>query len=112
MTIVNRSWLLAARPQGMIKDSDFTFRESPVPEALGPGQILVETLYLSVDPTQRIWIQQDSYLPAVRIGDVVRAGGLGRVLRSMRPATSRGIACRGCSDGRRTRCSPSTHPGR
>jgi NADPH-dependent curcumin reductase CurA len=41
MVDVNRSWRLAARPQGMIKDSDFTWREDPVPEHLGEGEILV-----------------------------------------------------------------------
>ena len=81
MTEVNRSWRLAARPAGMIKDSDFTWREEPVPE-LAPGQILVETLYLSVDPTQRIWSERDSYMPAVAIGEVMRAAGVGRVVRS------------------------------
>lgn len=95
MTLVNRSWLLAARPQGMIKDTDFTFTESPVPESLEPGQILVETQYLSVDPTQRIWIQHDSYLPAVKIGEVVRAGGLGRVIRSNAPGFEPGDVVQG-----------------
>ncbi|MDI3287275.1 NADP-dependent oxidoreductase [Polyangium sp. 15x6] len=90
MTEVNRSWRLAARPQGMIKDSDFTWHEEPVPAELGPGQILVETLYLSVDPTQRIWMERDSYLPAVEIGAVMRAGGVGRVLRSSLPDFSPG----------------------
>ncbi|HVK64445.1 MAG TPA: NADP-dependent oxidoreductase [Polyangium sp.] len=90
MTEVNRSWRLAARPEGMIKDSDFTWHEEPLPAELGPGQILVETLYLSVDPTQRIWIERDSYLPAVAIGEVVRAGGVARVLRSSLPDFSPG----------------------
>ncbi|MDC3960244.1 NADP-dependent oxidoreductase [Polyangium jinanense] len=90
MTEVNRSWRLAARPQGMIKDSDFTWHEEPLPAELGPGQILVETLYLSVDPTQRIWMERDSYLPAVGIGEVMRAGGVGRVVRSSLPGFSPG----------------------
>lgn len=90
MTEVNRCWRLAARPQGMIKDSDFTWHEEPVPAELGKGQILVETLYLSVDPTQRIWMERDSYMPAVAIGEVMRAGGVGRVVRSNLPGFSPG----------------------
>jgi hypothetical protein len=90
MVDVNRSWRLAARPQGMIKDSDFTWREDPMPEQLGEGEILVRTLYLSVDPTQRGWMEMDTYLPAVGIGEVMRAGGLGRVVRSNTPAFSPG----------------------
>jgi len=90
MADVNRSWRLAARPQGMIKDSDFTWREDPVPEQLGQGEILVRTLYLSVDPTQRGWMEMDTYMPAVGIGEVMRAGGVGRVVRSNAPAFAPG----------------------
>jgi len=90
MVDVNRSWRLAARPQGMIKDSDFTWREDPVPEHLGEGELLVRTLYLSVDPTQRGWMEMDTYMPAVPIGDVMRAGGVGRVVRSNAPGFSPG----------------------
>jgi len=90
MVDVNRSWRLAARPQGMIKDSDFTWREDPAPEHLGEGEMLVRTLYLSVDPTQRGWMEMDTYMPAVPIGDVMRAGGVGRVVRSNAPGFSPG----------------------
>ncbi|UQA58316.1 NADP-dependent oxidoreductase [Polyangium aurulentum] len=90
MADVNRSWRLAARPQGMIKDSDFAWREEPVPEGLGEGEMLVRTLYLSVDPTQRGWMEMDTYMPAIGIGEVVRAGGVGRVVRSNAPGFSPG----------------------
>ncbi len=90
MADVNRSWRLAARPQGMIKDSDFTWREDPVPAELGEGELLVRTLYLSVDPTQRGWMEMDTYMPAVGIGEVMRAGGVGRVVRSNAPAFAPG----------------------
>ena len=82
MTETNRQWRLAARPQGMIADSDFEWVEAPAPEELGAGEVLVRTLYLSVDPTQRGWMERDTYMPAVRIGEVMRAGGVGRVVRS------------------------------
>lgn len=81
----NRRWLLAARPQGMIKDSDFRLEEGPVPEP-GPGQFLVRTTHLSFDPTQRGWIAYDTYLPAVKIGEVMRAGAVGQVVKSNNPA--------------------------
>ena len=35
MATVNRQWLLAARPQGMVKEADFRWNEGPVPE---PGE--------------------------------------------------------------------------
>lgn len=85
----NRQWRLAARPQGMIKDSDFTLSENPVPEP-GDGELLVHNLYLSLDPTNRIWIERDSYLPVVGIGEVMRGGCVGVVEESNHPAYSVG----------------------
>jgi len=80
----NRQWLLAKRPNGALKDSDFTFVETDLP-APGEGEVLVRTLMLSCDPTQRTWIAGDTYMPAVRIGEVVRSGGAGRVEASNSP---------------------------
>ena len=77
----NRQWLLARRPEGALKDSDFTFVETEAP-APGAGEVLVRTLMLSCDPTQRAWIAGDTYLPAVRIGEVVRSFGAGRIEKS------------------------------
>ncbi len=84
MSYVNRRWLLAARPEGMVKDSDFSLVEAPVTEP-GPGQFLVRVTHLSFDPTQRGWISRDSYLPAVKIGDPVRAAGVGQIVKSNNP---------------------------
>ncbi len=81
----NRQWLLARRPDGAIKDSDFQFVETDVP-ALGEGEVLLRNLALSCDPTQRGWIAYDTYLPAVKIGEVVRSAGAGRVVASNNPA--------------------------
>ena len=80
----NRQWLLARRPDGAIKDSDFDFVETEAP-APGEGQVLVRNLMLSCDPTQRGWIAFDTYLPAVRIGEVVRSLGAGRIEASNHP---------------------------
>jgi NADPH-dependent curcumin reductase len=92
---VNRCWRLAARPVGMIKDSDFTFQEEPIPELGSEGEVLVRTLYLSVDPTQRGWLERDTYLPAVAIGEVVRSLGAGRVVQSKTPALAVGDLVQG-----------------
>ena len=80
-TEINRRWLLAARPVGELQDSCFRLVEEPVP-SIGDGEILVRVLFLSCDPTQRGWIARDTYLPAVKIGEVVRSGGVGRVVAS------------------------------
>jgi len=47
---INRQWLLARRPVGMVSPSDFEFKQEPVPE-LVDGQYLVRNLYISFDPT-------------------------------------------------------------
>jgi NADPH-dependent curcumin reductase len=78
---VNRQWRLAARPVGLIKESDFKFTEEPAPTP-GEGEVLVRNLYLSIDPTNRGWIERDTYLPAVGIGEVMRGGTIGVVDQS------------------------------
>jgi hypothetical protein len=85
----NRQWLLARRPLGTIQDSDFNFVETDVP-ALGEHDVVVRNLLLSCDPTQRGWIARDTYLPAVKIGEVVRSGGAGRIVASNNPDFSVG----------------------
>jgi NADPH-dependent curcumin reductase CurA len=58
--------------------------EAPIPSP-GDGEVLLRVLSLSVDPTNRIWMrEEDSYLPAVEIGAVVRAAGLAQVVESRR----------------------------
>jgi hypothetical protein len=47
----NRQWLLAARPDGLIKESDFRWNEAIVPP-LQDGQVLIRNLAFSFDPTQ------------------------------------------------------------
>ena len=81
MSSLNRRWLLESRPHGVIKDSDFRLVEAPIPQP-GPGEFLVRVTHLSFDPTQRGWLAADSYLPAVKIGDPVRAFGIGQVVAS------------------------------
>jgi hypothetical protein len=80
----NRQWLLARRPDGAIKDSDFKLVETDAATP-GAGEVLVRNLMLSCDPTQRGWIAFDTYLPAVKIGEVVRSLGAGRVVASNNP---------------------------
>lgn len=78
---INHQWRLAARPEGLFKESDFTWTEEAVPE-LQDGQVLVHNLYLSLDPTMRGWASRDTYLPAVPIGGVMRGGTIGVVEES------------------------------
>jgi NADPH-dependent curcumin reductase CurA len=81
---MNRQWLLARRPQGMVRPDDFRLAVSPLPE-MGEGEILVRNQLLSCDPTQRGWMAYDTYWPAVPIGDVMRGIAVGEVTGSRHP---------------------------
>jgi hypothetical protein len=89
-TFENRQFKLAARPVGMVKRSDFEFVTTPAGEP-GPGEVLVRTNYLSLDPAMRGWMNAGrSYIAPVGIGDVMRAGGVGRVAVSNDPSLAVG----------------------
>ena len=79
---VNRQFRLKTRPTGRIEKSNFDFVEESIPEP-GPGEALVRVLYLSLDPTNRIWMSDmDQYMPPVGIGEVMRGGCVGIVVKS------------------------------
>ncbi|MGA0546726.1 NADP-dependent oxidoreductase [Brevundimonas sp. VNH65] len=79
MAAVNRQWVLRARPQGLIQDGDLELVETAVPTA-GDGEILIRTIYLSLDPTNRTWMNDsEGYLPPVALGSVMRGLTLGVV---------------------------------
>jgi NADPH-dependent curcumin reductase CurA len=81
----NRQITLAARPIGLPKESDFRLVESPVPTP-GPDEVLVRTLYLSLDPYMRGRMNDaKSYAPPVQIGEVMVGGTVCRVEQSNDP---------------------------
>ena len=81
-TRINRQLRLASRPVGDIKESDFEYREEPIPSPQ-QGEILVRTIYLSLDPTNRIWMSDmEQYMPPVEMGEVMRGGIIGVVEES------------------------------
>jgi NADPH-dependent curcumin reductase CurA len=83
--LVNHQFKLAKRPVGMVQRSDFEFTEAPVAEP-GEGEVLVKILYLSLDPAMRGWMNEGkSYIAPVGIGEVMRAGAVGRVIASRDP---------------------------
>ncbi|MEM6667084.1 MAG: NADP-dependent oxidoreductase [Pseudomonadota bacterium] len=82
MTDMNQQWILRRRPVGELRDGDLEFVESPMGE-LADGHARVKTLYLSLDPTNRIWMSDaDGYMPPVGIGEPMRGGGLSIVTES------------------------------
>ena len=90
MSLVNHQFRLAARPSGLPKRSDWNYTEEPVREP-GPGEVLVKNLYISLDPAMRGWMNEGrSYIEPVKIGDVMRAGAVGRVVASQNPSFTTG----------------------
>ena len=81
MAETNRQLVLRSRPQGLLAPGDLELGESPVP-AIQDGQSLARVKYLSIDPTMRVWMATDSYMPAVAIGAVMRAFGFAEVVES------------------------------
>lgn len=89
-TLENRQLKLIARPEGMVQRADFEFTSTPV-RTPGAGEVLVRVLYLSLDPAMRGWMsERKSYIAPVGLGDVMRAGGVGRVVESQDPSLAVG----------------------
>src|SRR3546814_17959436 len=90
MAVVNRRITLKERPSGLAGPEHFALDEQPV-RAPGEGEALIETLLLSVDPAMRVWLRENpGYVEPVLPGDVMPAGGLGRVIASPPPAGAAG----------------------
>ena len=82
---VNRQFVLAARPVGMPKESDFSLVEAPIP-TLASGQVLLRSTYLSVDPYMRGRMTGiRTYADPVNIGQVMVGGAVGKVVQSLNP---------------------------
>src|SRR6202035_5046479 len=90
MNLTNQQFRLASRPTGLPTRDTWELTEESVPDPQD-GQVAVEVLYTSIDPAMRVWLNQgDSYMPAVQIGDVMRAIGVGRVIGSSDPQLAEG----------------------
>ncbi len=81
MSETNRRITLARRPVGEVAVDCFATDEVDVPTP-GPGEVLAEVGWLSIDPTIRGWMAMDTYLPAIEIGAEIRSGGLATVIES------------------------------
>ncbi len=87
---VLRRFRLAARPTGLPKESDFQLEEAPLP-APKTGEVLVKTVYLSVDPYMRGRITGvRTYADPVHVGDVMVGATVGQVIDSHAPSLQAG----------------------
>ena len=86
MRNANRVFTLAARPTGFAGPEHFAEATRAV-RAPNDGEVMVETMYISIDPAMRVWVNEDpGYVARMEIGDVMRAGGIGRVVESRDPS--------------------------
>lgn len=82
---INRRIVLAAHPHGLPTPQDFRFEETAVPEPR-EGQVLLRTLYLSLDPYMRGRMDdKPSYAAPVHLGDPMVGGTVSRVVASRNP---------------------------
>ncbi len=90
MPHAHRALHLAARPEGMPKDTDFDLRSDTLPD-LEEGQLRVAVKYVSIDPAMRVWMSEaKSYWPPVGLGEVMRAAAIGEVVESRHPKFAAG----------------------
>jgi NADPH-dependent curcumin reductase CurA len=81
----NQQFRLASRPAGLPTPDNWKLTEEPL-SPLATGEVRVQTLYLSLDPAMRGWMNEGkSYIRPVAIGEVMRAGGVGVVVESDSP---------------------------
>ena len=79
---INTQIKLVQRPVGLPEATDFIIEQNSVPVP-ADGQMLIKTLYISLDPAMRGWMKdRRSYMPPVALGEVMRAGTIGEVIES------------------------------
>jgi NADPH-dependent curcumin reductase CurA len=90
-TPMNRRIVLASRPQGRPSPENFRLETTPVPQP-GDGQVLVRTLYLSIDPYMRNLMDETGpgYAPPVALGTPMVGGTVSRVIASRHPRFAEG----------------------
>src|SRR6185369_8152983 len=82
----NRRIVLAARPQGAPTAADFRLEQAPVPQP-ADGEVLLRTLYLSLDPYMRQLMNEipPTYAPSVGVGEPMAGGTVSRIVVSRHP---------------------------
>jgi NADPH-dependent curcumin reductase CurA len=78
----NHRFTLAARPVGLPKATDFAYEEQEL-RSPGDGELVVKVQYISLDPAMRGWMNDvRSYIPPIKLGELMRAGAVGEVIES------------------------------
>ena len=81
----NKEIRLASRPAGMPTLDNFNTVETVAPQPKD-GEVLVRTVYISVDPYLRGRMREGrSYVAPFEVGQVIESGAVGEVLHSRSP---------------------------
>jgi len=87
----NTKILLASRPDGNVKETDFSIETTDLNQEIDDGQILIKIKYISLDPALRGWMNPGTtYIKGVEIGAVMRAFACGEVIISKHPDYHKG----------------------
>ena len=79
---MNKQLLLDKRPEGLPNKDTWRYETNSIPE-LKEGEVLIRHHYISLDPAMRGWMMdRKSYVPPVEIGEVMRAGAIGKVIKT------------------------------
>ncbi len=79
---MNKQLILVKRPEGIPEKDTWKIETKPIIEPK-EGEILIQHHYISLDPAMRGWMMnRKSYVPPVEIGDVMRAGSIGKVIKA------------------------------
>jgi len=79
---MNKQLILEKRPIGMATADTWKLIDTAIPD-LKEGEVLIENHYISLDPAMRGWMNEGkSYIPPVQLGEVMRAGSIGKVIKT------------------------------
>ncbi|MBU2964644.1 NADP-dependent oxidoreductase [Amphritea sp. 2_MG-2023] len=85
MTKHQKCWIIKHYASGDLKGTELELIERPIP-SLTKGQVLIKTIILSLDPSNRIWLSEtEDYLPQLALGDVMRGLVIGQIVESRHP---------------------------
>ncbi|TVS14228.1 MAG: NADP-dependent oxidoreductase [Gammaproteobacteria bacterium] len=92
----NAQWRVARAPSGNVRAADFNWVEAPIPEP-GRGEVLLKTLYLSLAPVMRAYMQGTGAAGErpLDVGDVIHGRGVAQVVRSRHPDWPEGSVVQG-----------------
>jgi NADPH-dependent curcumin reductase CurA len=85
----NRQFLIDHLPTGKLTPDVFRLSQGAMP-AVGEGEVLVRTRYVSLDAANRAWMWGATYRSALKAGDVMAGGGVAEVVESKAPGFAPG----------------------